>query len=106
MASDFYFGFRLGQQKRPFYFVNKSTAKIRLTKLFQSRHGGADNAFRSFKILMEDLQLAQITPEIEKSLSGRVPGAIFYAPRTGTGPWPGSGIFPGTTGGLFSPQVD
>ena len=75
-ATDFYFGFRLGRLGKPFYFVPKYTAKVRLTGQSQSRGKGADNAFRSLNILLEDLKPEQFTPEIEKSLSDRVRGAV------------------------------
>lgn len=83
LASDFYFGFRLGQQKRPFYFVNKYTAKVRCTKNSLSRVKLADNSFRSLKILLEDIKPEQFTPEIEQSISYRIRGAIMVASRNG-----------------------
>jgi glycosyltransferase involved in cell wall biosynthesis len=83
LAVDFYFGFRLGQQKRPFYFVCKYTAMARMTRQSTSRSNFADNAFCTFKILWEDLAPEQITPEIGKSLSNRVRGAIMLASRNG-----------------------
>jgi len=83
LATDFYFGFRLGQQKRPFYFVHKPTAKARLTAHSQSRARWADNDFRSVKILLEELKPEQLTPEIEQSLSERIRGAILVASHNG-----------------------
>ncbi len=83
LATDFYFGFRLGRQNRPFYFVHKTTAKVRLTGNSQSRTGLADNSFRTLKILLEDLQPEEYTPEIERSISGRMPYAISVATRNG-----------------------
>jgi glycosyltransferase involved in cell wall biosynthesis len=83
LATDFYFGFRLGQQKRPFYFVHKPTARARLTAHSQSRARWADNDFRSVKILLEELKPEQFTPEIEQSLSERIRGAILVASHNG-----------------------
>lgn len=83
LAVDFYFGFRLGQQKLPFYFVSKHTGKIRLTPQSQSRTKLADNAFHTVKILLEDLKPEQFTPEIEQSLSDRIRGAILVASQNG-----------------------
>lgn len=83
LATDFYFGFRLGLQKRPFYFVHRPTAKVRLTTHSQSRTQLADNHFRSVKILLEELKPEQFTPEIEQSLSERIRGAILVASQNG-----------------------
>lgn len=83
LATDFYFGFRLGQQKRPFYFVSKYTAMVRLTAQSQSRVKTPDNAFRCMKILLEEIKPEQFTPEIEKSLSDRIKGAISVAAQNG-----------------------
>lgn len=79
LATDFYFGFRLGQLEKPFYFVNEFTAKCRLTTNSQSRTTATDNAYRAVKILLEDCRPEQITPEIEQSLRSRMPLAITIA---------------------------
>jgi glycosyltransferase involved in cell wall biosynthesis len=81
LATDFYFGFRLGKLGRPFYFVNEFTAKCRITSGSQSRVGDADNAYRAVKILLEDCQPEQITPEVVQSLKNRIPLAITTAAR-------------------------
>ena len=83
LATDFYFGFRLGQLGKPFYFVPKYTAKVRLTSQSQSRSNQSDNAFRTFKILLEDVKPEQLTPDIEKSLGDRVRGAVVEASQSG-----------------------
>jgi glycosyltransferase involved in cell wall biosynthesis len=83
LATDFYFGFRLGLQKRPFYFVPQYTAMVRLHRNSQSQAHMADNAFRCFKILSEDIKPEQMTLEIEKSLSDRIRGAILVASQNG-----------------------
>ena len=83
LATDFYFGFRLGRMKRPFYFVPKYTAKVRLTTVSQSRSTEADNAFRCVKILLEEIKPEEITPEIEKALSERIKAAIWVASHNG-----------------------
>ena len=79
LATDFYFGFRLGCLGRPFFFVNEFTAKCRLTANSQSRTGLTDNAYRAVKILLEECRPEQITPEIEQSLRDRIPRAITIA---------------------------
>lgn len=81
LATDFYFGFRLGQLGRPFYFVHEFTAKSRLTPNSQSRGQFADNAYRAVKILLEDCRPEQIRPEIKQSLRNRMPLAITIAAR-------------------------
>jgi glycosyltransferase involved in cell wall biosynthesis len=81
LATDFYFGFRLGKLGKPFYFVNEFTAKCRITTNSQSRTGDADNAYRAVKILLEDCRPEQITPEIKQSLKNRIPLAITTAAR-------------------------
>lgn len=79
LATDFYFGFRLGKLGRPFYFVNEFTAQVRLTANSQSRTNVSDNAYRVVKILMEDCSKEQLSPEIEQSLINRMPIAITIA---------------------------
>lgn len=81
LATDFYFGFRLGKLGKPFCLVNQFTAKVRITKVSQSRTMNADNAYRTVKILLEDCAPEQLTPEIEKSLCMRIPIAITTAAR-------------------------
>jgi len=87
LATDFYFGFRLGQLKKPFYFVHKYTAKVRLTSQAQSRGKLVDSAFRSLKILFDDIKPEQLTPEIEKSIRDRMRPAIFVASQNGNRAW-------------------
>lgn len=79
LATDFYFGFRLGKLRKPFYFVNEFTAKVRLTTASQSRTSEADNAYRAVKILFEDCSRNEIKGEIEKSIRDRIPIAILTA---------------------------
>lgn len=81
LATDFYFGFRLGKLRRPFYFVNEFTAKCRITAGSQSRTGDADNAYRAVKILLEDCRPDELSGEIEQSLKNRIPLAITTAAR-------------------------
>jgi glycosyltransferase involved in cell wall biosynthesis len=81
LATDFYFGFRLGKLGKPFYFVNEFTAKCRITANSQSRTGDADNAYRAVKILLEDCRPEQISPEVVQSLKNRIPLAITTAAR-------------------------
>jgi glycosyltransferase involved in cell wall biosynthesis len=81
LATDFYFGFRLGKLGKPFYFVNEFTAKCRITPYSQSRTGDADNAYRAVKILLEDCRPEQISAEIKRSLQDRIPLAITTAAR-------------------------
>jgi glycosyltransferase involved in cell wall biosynthesis len=81
LATDFYFGFRLGKLGRPFYFVNEFTAQCRITAGSQSRTGDADNAYRAVKILLEDCRPDQISPEVEQSLKNRIPLAVTTAAR-------------------------
>lgn len=80
-ATDFYFGFRLGKLGRPFYFVNEFTAMCRITAKSQSRTGGADNAYRAVKILLEDCGPEKITPEVVAFLKNRIPQAVTTAAR-------------------------
>lgn len=81
-ATDFYFGLQLGKLGKPFYFVNKFTAKCRIVKESQSRTATSDNAYRMVKILFEDCSEAQLkTPEIEKSIRNNIPMAISVAAR-------------------------
>lgn len=79
LATDFYFGFRLGQLRKPFYFVSEFTAMCRLTANSQSRSLFPDNAYRTVSILLEDCRPEDITPEIKKSLKDRIPLAISIA---------------------------
>lgn len=79
LATDFYFGFRLGKLHQPFYFVNQFTAKVRLTSMSQSRTNKADNSYRTVKILLEDLEPSQYSKEIQRSLEERIPIAISNA---------------------------
>jgi glycosyltransferase involved in cell wall biosynthesis len=81
LATDFYFGFRLGKLGKPFYFVNEFTALCRLTTNSQSRTVNTDNAYRAVKILLEDCRPDQLTPEIRQSLKDRIPLAITIAAR-------------------------
>jgi glycosyltransferase involved in cell wall biosynthesis len=82
LATDFYFGFRLGKLGKPFYFVNEFTAMCRITTNSQSRTGDADNAYRAVKILLEDCRPEQIaSPEITQSIKNRIPLAITTAAR-------------------------
>jgi len=79
LATDFYFGFRLGKIGKPFYFVNDFTAKVRLTANSQSRTSVSDNAYRAVKILLEDCPENLRSPEINQSLRNRIPLAITIA---------------------------
>lgn len=81
LATDFYFGFRLGKLGKPFYFVNEYTALCRMTSNSQSRTGLTDNAYRAVKIIFEDCSLEQLTPEIETSIRNRIPIAITTAAK-------------------------
>lgn len=81
LATDFYFGFRLGKLGWPFYFVNEFTAMCRITAGSQSRTSDADNAYRAVKILLEDCRPEQLSAEIEQSLRNRIPLAITTAAR-------------------------
>ena len=81
LATDFYFGFRLGKLGKPFYFVNEFTAKCRLTANSMSRNGDADNCYSAVKILLEDCRPEQISPELLQSLKNRIPLAITTAAR-------------------------
>lgn len=78
-ATDFYFGFRLGQLKKRFYFVHEYTALCRLTPDSQSRTSVSDNAYRTVKILLEDCKPGEITTDIQKSIKERIPIAITFA---------------------------
>lgn len=81
-ATDFYFGLQLGKLRKPFYFVNKFTAKCRLVKESQSRMATSDNAYRMIKILFEDLSEGELLiPEIDKSIRNNIPMAITVAAR-------------------------
>jgi glycosyltransferase involved in cell wall biosynthesis len=81
-AVDFYFGFRLGQLHKPFYFVNEYTAMCRITKISESRTSGADNGYRTVRILFEDLTPNQLSiPEIDKSIKFRMPFSIPFAAK-------------------------
>jgi glycosyltransferase involved in cell wall biosynthesis len=81
-STDFYFGFRLGQLNKPFYFVNEYTAMCRITKVSESRSSSADNAYQTVRILLEDLTQDQLKiPEIRKSIESSMPGAIAIAAR-------------------------
>lgn len=81
LAVDFYFGFRVGQLGSPFYFVPEFTAMCRTTQGSLSRSGVMDNAYRTVKILLEDLPPGKIGPEIEQSLRNRIPIAITTAAK-------------------------
>lgn len=83
LAADFYFGFRLGKLGKPFYFVPEFTAQCRITKNSLSRAGNTDNAYRTVRILLEELRPEQFKPEIEESLRKRIPIAITTATRRG-----------------------
>ncbi|WP_374165286.1 glycosyltransferase family 2 protein [Arcticibacter sp. MXS-1] len=81
-ATDFYFGLRLGQLGKPFYFVNDYTAMCRIVAESQSRTATADNAYRTVKILFEDCSSAiKSYPELEKSIRDRIPIAITLAAK-------------------------
>ncbi len=79
LATDFYFGFRLGQLRKSFYLVNDFTAKVRITGQSQSRVAGSDNAYRQIKILLADLKPNDFTPEVEQVLQRTMPLAITTA---------------------------
>lgn len=81
LATDFYFGYRLGLLGQPFYFVHDFTAKCRLTPQSQSRVADTDNAYRAVKILLEDCRPEQIGPEVTESLRARIPMAITTAAK-------------------------
>lgn len=83
LATDFYFGFRLGQLGKPFFFVNDFTAKVRLTENSQARMAHSDNSYQNVKILLEDCLPAQIGPEIRESLRNLMPLAITIAVKKG-----------------------
>jgi len=81
-ATDFYFGFRLGQLGQPFYFVNEFTASCRIVLESQSRQTGADNSFRRLRILLEDCNNDQLSiPEINSSIKNIIPIAITCAAK-------------------------
>jgi glycosyltransferase involved in cell wall biosynthesis len=81
-ATDFYFGFRLGQLGLPFYFVYEYTASCRIVLESQSRQSGADNSFRRLKILFEDCNYEQLLiPEINNSIKNIIPIAITCAAK-------------------------
>jgi glycosyltransferase involved in cell wall biosynthesis len=81
-STDFYFGFRLGQLNKPFYFVNQYTAMCRIVGNSLSRTSGADNAYQTVKILFEDCTPEQLDiPEIRQSLKFRMPPAIAIAAK-------------------------
>lgn len=79
LATDFYFGFRLGQLRKPFFFVNEYTALCRLTPDSQSRSGLADNCYRTVKILLKDCTAEELDTEIKQTLKDKMPLAISYA---------------------------
>lgn len=83
LATDFYFGFRIGKLGHPFFFVPDFTAQCRITTGSQSRSGITDNAYRAVKILLEDLSPGQINSQIEKSICNRIPIAITTAIKLG-----------------------
>ncbi len=84
-ARDFYFGFRLGQLGRPFYFVPELTAQSRMTTSSESRgNPDADNAYRTMSILLSELSPELLARcEIKKTLRGLAPLAITIAVRRG-----------------------
>lgn len=84
-ARDFYFGFRLGRLRKPFYFVSEYTAKARITKNSESRNNPkADNAYRALTILVEDLTSEELQiPEIRARLQKLTPLAISIAIHRG-----------------------
>lgn len=79
LATDFYFGFRLGQLHRPFYFVNEYTALCRTTPDSQSRLGLTDNNYQTVKLLLDNCLPEDISPEMKESIELRMPAAITYA---------------------------
>jgi len=83
LATDLYFGFRLGMLEKPLYFVHEFTSMVRLTSQSQSRDGNSDNAYRAVMFLEEDLRPDQYTPEIDRSFYNRIPIAITIAARKG-----------------------
>jgi len=84
-ARDFYFGFRLGQLGRPFYFVHEFTAKCRMTTASESRgNRNADNAYRTMSILLAEVSPeALASSEIKRTLRDLAPLAITTAARRG-----------------------
>ncbi|WP_158288506.1 glycosyltransferase family 2 protein [Mucilaginibacter psychrotolerans] len=78
-ATDFYFGFRLGQLGKPFYFVNEYTALCRIVHDSQSRGAGADNDYKSVKIILEDCKEEDLGAEVQQMLKEKIPRAITTA---------------------------
>jgi GT2 family glycosyltransferase len=84
-ARDFYFGFRLGRIRRPFFFVPEFTAKCRMTAAAESRSNpAADNAYQTMKILLAGLSEKELAaPEVQETLRRWAPLAITTAARKG-----------------------
>ncbi|AMR34339.1 hypothetical protein A0256_24240 [Mucilaginibacter sp. PAMC 26640] len=78
-ATDFYFGFRLGRLGMPFYLVYEYTAMCRIVTASQSRMQGADNDYRSVRIIFEDCKQEEFFPELEHFLKDKMPRAITTA---------------------------
>jgi glycosyltransferase involved in cell wall biosynthesis len=80
-AVDFYFGYRVGKLKRPFFYINEFTAKYRLTSNSVSKGNDNDAAYQVIKILFEDLVAQDFTTEVKRSIQNRLPIAISQAIR-------------------------
>ncbi|TWU59564.1 GalNAc(5)-diNAcBac-PP-undecaprenol beta-1,3-glucosyltransferase [Crateriforma conspicua] len=79
-ACDFYFGFRLGQFGKPFFFCDAFTADYRLTKVSSAR-SGTDSGFYAFKILSEEIGDSEISTRLKQHMREKVKVAISQAPR-------------------------
>jgi glycosyltransferase involved in cell wall biosynthesis len=80
-ACDWYFGFRLGQLGRPFFFVDEETADYRLTEDSIDR-GGSDATFNVVKILANFMMDQPVGEDIQEFLRTKMNGAIAEAART------------------------
>lgn len=78
-AVDFYFGLAIGKLRKPFFYVNEMTAKYRITSESVSSLENNNAAYSVIKILLEDLSLNEISPEIKKSIESKMPIAIRTA---------------------------
>jgi glycosyltransferase involved in cell wall biosynthesis len=83
LATDFYFGFRVGMLRKPMFFVPEFTALCRQTEGSQSRTSASDNSYRAVKIILEDFPSSAFTKEIDISVSNRMPMAIASAVAAG-----------------------
>jgi len=79
-ACDFYFGFRLGLLRKPFYFVDSFVADYCLSSDSIAR-SGSDSGFYQFKIMLEDLAGLVIPPVINERLRDTARLAVFSAAK-------------------------